>query len=161
MVDEILAGVNCALSKEEMEESGKSFRRQEIRCSKTRSGSCGICDYVAQNQETLGRIKKYLEELPVSEANPETKKWKAALDIVMKDPAQSEQLDACLDLGDLFIALESSGIGTMYTMNAKDSKLLAKPLGQNLLVRPNMPTNDERKYLASDERWSDEGLAKS
>jgi hypothetical protein len=66
----------------------------------------------------------------------------------LTDSNGTEERNPCLKVGDLLIALESVGVGSFYTMNAKESKQLCPVLGQELVIRPMRADSDDVIYRA-------------
>ena len=94
-----------------------------------------------------------MKELPPEKKSTQLKAIETGLEDVLKNPTTAPNLDPCLTVGDLVIALESNGIRTFYTLNSKESQHLCRALDQDLVIRPNDSAKAEITHLHTDSLW--------
>ena len=131
------------------------YKRYDLgptKCSKT-GGACGIGDFFKSRETECKAILARLKELPPEKKSTQLKAIETGLEHVLKNPTTAPNLDPCLSVGDLVIALESNGIRTFYTLNSKESQHLSRALDQDLVIRPNDPAKAEITHLHTDSVW--------
>lgn len=154
MVTNVIEESRCGLSMVGVREV-RPYEKYEVgrrRCSQTPQ-HCGICDFAVLRQEVAVRLVSHLDSLSSTDANPEVKQWLGALRTCLENPRDCRDLDPCLKLGDLFIAMESASVPYMYTMNGKDSQYFCRALNQTLIVRPRNPDHDDIICRPEDPSW--------
>lgn len=138
----IVHGTGCYLSSYPVREK-KAYKRYDLvkkRCSSV-SNLCNVAEFLKEN---IGLCKKIFEKL--SELPEKTKELENACEFLkrfIENPDIVHQLDPCLSVGDLLIAIESQIIPDFYTMNYKESKIFCSILSQKLIVRPNNPNTPD------------------
>jgi hypothetical protein len=153
-VDRLVSDTECACATYPVKET-KPYRRYDFgptECSKT-GGICGIADFLRARRVDAGKILERLQELSDQRKSLELQRIQQFLERVLADPPAAPDLNPCLTVGDLLIALESVGVGTFYTMNSKESQHLCRALNQDLVVRSNDAEKDDRMHLNSDVSW--------
>jgi hypothetical protein len=150
LVDEIRAGAGCGWSRAPLREI-RPYKRYDLggnKCSDARI-DCGICEFVGAHRAELELLREYLRDV----GDESVRVWLLAIETMLGRPEECRGLESCLKLGDLLIALESGDVGVFYTMNGRDSRHLARPLGQTLVVRPRNPERDDIICKQGDEVW--------
>ncbi len=122
------------------------------KCSSCKS--CGISTFARVCAEQFRKIRVHLESVRNPENAGTTDAWIAACKAVVEAPETVAALEPCYRLGDLFIAIESRDVSTFYTLNGKDSMLLAQALEQTLIVRPPQDEKEDQIFLPSERPWS-------
>jgi hypothetical protein len=133
------------------------YKRYDLgptKCSKT-GGTCGITDFLKSRKVECNAILRRLKELAIEKKSKQLQSIERLLEKVLEDPSNAPNLDPCLTVGDLVIALESVGIRTFYTLNSKESQHLCRALNQDLIIRPNDPTKEEHSHLHTDSVWAE------
>jgi len=149
---EVLAS-QCACAQYPVVEKLK-YERYEFgpeQCSKT-GGRCGIADFLVDHKKSLNAILTHLKS--ITKKSSELEQIQGFIENVLANPGNADSYDPCLKVGDLIIALESSGIEAFYTLNRKESLHLSRLLSQDLIIRPKNPTNDDEIFLSkSSHHW--------
>jgi hypothetical protein len=143
-VDQVLTSLECGCNKIPIRVK-KEFASYEFgtdKCSEA-GDRCGILAYLIGRRETLTDIYKYLKSKHASMKTEELLRSEAFLERILIDPSIAQSQNPCLTVGDLLIAIESSGIPTFYTLNQKESQFFCDALGQELIVRPIDPLQDD------------------
>jgi hypothetical protein len=111
----------------------------EDECTKMGKG-CGIWAFLSSRRPTLQLIESTL-----SQEKNLTKELQAILTFIQEFLADSNAVakksNACTEVGDLLIALESSSHKDFFSMNKAESSVLCKALLQKLHVQPANPDN--------------------
>jgi hypothetical protein len=145
---------NCACSIHPIIEK-VPYKRYEFgtdECSKTK-GTCGIVDFLKTRTNELRQVLEKLKSL--EKKSLELQNAENFIEKILEDPSQAEQMDPCLKVGDLIIAIESVGIATFYTLNSKESQHLCRALNQNLIVRRKNPEHEDIICLNDAESWDE------
>jgi predicted nucleic acid-binding protein len=153
-VDHVIRESGCACAKHPVIEK-KPYKSYEFGPSKCSSSGhlCEVVSFLAKNREMVVKIRDRLYTVPEGKRSGEISMSIAFLDRIITDPSVAQELEPCSNVGDLLIALESLGIPTFYTLNAKESQHFCRALGQTLVVRPNNPDVDDVVCSASETSW--------
>lgn len=150
-VGHVISKSQCGCAGQEIRQRGKRYEFGEERCSKI--GKCGVLAFLESVRPEIQRILALLESLPEEDVTIELDRainfGKAFLD----SPERMREHDPCKTVGDLLIALESSGIPVFYTMNGKESQHLCRALDQSLVVRPSNPSKSDIECPSHDAAW--------
>ena len=144
----------CACSTQPVVEREK-YRRYDFgeeRCSKTR-GACGVIDFLQSKRSEMERVLQYLRSIRPDKKTIELQRSESFIMKVVADCSMATNLDPCLSMGDLMIALESMGIPVFYTLNGKESQHLCRALGQSLVVRKKNPEHEDVVCQNTDPEW--------
>jgi hypothetical protein len=136
-VDQVLTSSECGCNKIPIRVK-KEFASYEFgtdKCSEA-GGRCGILAYLISRRDTLDNIYHYLKSINESMKTEEILRSEAFLERILIDPSIAQSQNPCLTVGDLLIAIESSGIPTFYTLNQRESQFFCEALSQELIVRP-------------------------
>ncbi len=134
---------DCACAKIPIREL-KAFEKYEFgtdKCSQT--NNCGIKSFLHSHVHLLTKILEEIRSIQSGKKSSELSKAEAFIEAFLTDADRAQNSDPCLTVGDLLIALESVGVSTFYTMNAKESQHLCRVLEQHLIVRPKHPERDD------------------
>ena len=144
-VDQVLTSLECGCNKIPIRVK-KEFASYEFgtdKCSEA-GDRCGILAYLISRRETLEDIYKYLKNKHNSMKTKEILQSEAFLERILIDPSIAQSQNPCLTVGDLLIAIESSGIPTFYTLESGENpQFFCDALGQELIVRPIDPLKDD------------------
>jgi hypothetical protein len=155
--DAVLPGVDCFLARAPVvteKQRYKKYRLGNIHCSKTKK-QCKIGEALTQILPQCKSLYNFLRSLPSERLTPELEAAIGFLNRIVNGP-ELEKIhdeDACLEVGDLLIAIESASIEDFYTMNYRESQAFCDFFGQNLTIRPNNPTDDEVTHRQSSKPW--------
>ena len=138
----VVVGTGCFLSSYPIKEKKPYVRYDlgETKCSKVHS-LCPVIDYLRENIELCKKLLKRLSSLP--DKTIELEKAYEFLKKFIANPDTTPQMDPCLSVGDLLIALESHTVPDFYTKDKKESPFFCKVLKQNLIIRPNNPEHSD------------------
>ncbi len=153
-VDRVIWDSECSCAKFPVTER-TPYRRYDFgptKCSKA-AGSCGVVDFLFARQTEAQKILDHLRRLSTEAKSGELKRIEDFLSAVFSNSKAATDLDPCLTVGDLLIALESVGITTFYTQNSKESQHLCRVLDQNLIVRSNDASKEDVCHRATDSPW--------
>lgn len=155
--DSVSTGINCYWAWYPVRERTKyrAYDLGDVRCSKAR-GLCQIGTSLEQRRGLCATLFEFLSSLPQERMTSELNNALGFLrNVLNANGFQNVQdTDPCLKVGDLLLALESAGVPEVYTMNYHESQAYCEVLKQNLVVRPNDPSQSEREYLQSDKPWA-------
>ena len=153
-VDEIVPRENCYLAKLPVQEKKRYVSYAiETKCSKT-GGKCPIGNFLQQKKETCLKLFQFLSQLPPERLTTELEKARDLLEKAASNALfAADREEPCLKYGDLLLCLESEGWPAFYTMNYKESQAFADFLGQELVIRPNNPANQEETHRSSAKPW--------
>ena len=104
-------------------------------CSKA-GALCGVAAFLASNKPLLRGIAEGIRTTESSKLTEELRKIGAFIDDLPPGATGVESKDPCKTVGDLLIAIESKSVRTFYTINRKESEVLCRCLGQELIFRP-------------------------
>lgn len=153
-VDKIIQDSDCACSHFPIEEK-IPYQKYEFgpdKCSAS-GGACGVSDFLNNSRQAIDRIQAYLQQLPSDKKSAELRAAESFIEKLLGGSIIVEEMNPCLTVGDLIIALESVGVSDFHTLNSKESQHLCRALGQSLVVRPRNPAHDDIVCLAADETW--------
>ena len=153
-VDYVLWDSGCACSYFPIVEKSQyvAYDFGPDRCSKE-GENCGVVNFVREREVSIREILKHLQAIPESDKSAELKKSEGFIQSVLTDPEQARELDPCLTVGDLVIALESAKVPAMYTLNSRESQHLCRALRQDMVAQSPNYNKDEVVCLAADEEW--------
>ena len=155
-LDSILPGVNCFWARAPIAEKTRYKRYQmgDTRCSKTKK-QCDIGKELTRVLPICRELHEFLVALPADRLTTELKNAREFLDRVVNGSAldQIHDEDACLNFGDLLIAIESASVKQFYTMNYRESQAFCEFFEQTLTVRPNNPAADEVTHTVESKPW--------
>ena len=110
-------------------------------CKRDRK-KCRLDDFFTENRDLFQQIKTAIDALPDKGKSQQLRDFSEVIDEALRDPAILLDYRAgCLRLADAIIAVESSGYGSMFSQNRKESQLLTSVLGQAFYY---LPPNPER-----------------
>jgi hypothetical protein len=155
--DEVLPGVDCFLANTPAvieKQRYKKYQLGNIHCSKTKT-QCRVGEALTRMLPRCKSLHDFLQSLPAERLTPELEAARDFLNRIVNGPSLEKihDEDACLEVGDLLIAIESASIEHFYTMNYRESQAFCDFFGQNLTVRPNDPTHDEITHAHSARPW--------
>lgn len=107
---------------------------------------CGISEFFDAKKAEIANIAEYLRTIPTDSKSSEIDKAEALIDDWMQNAVTLTELSPCLSIGDLVIAIESSGIPIFYTSNIRESKHLTRSLKQNLVILNNNSEEADTGY---------------
>lgn len=144
LVDSVIsiAGLPCAKRGIREVRKYSKYDFGDEKCSRNRE-SCGIVPFLKQREPQLRSILQMIQTLPSADKTDELAEAQDFIEAYFRDPAVATVDEPCVKVGDLLIALESSGIPAFYTMNGKESQHLARVMGQELVVRPRNPKHPD------------------
>lgn len=150
-LDSVVPGTGCYLSNYPIKEKKPYVRYDlgEIKCSKVHK-LCPVVDYLKEKIELCKKILKLLSDLP--NKTVELEKASEFLKEFIANPDNTPQMDPCISVGDLLIALESHKIPNFYTKDKKESPFFCNVLEQNLIIRPNNPEHSDKIVKSSQEK---------
>lgn len=153
-LDEIVPPENCYLARLPVKEKKRYLSYTiETRCSKTR-GKCRVGDFLHQKKEICRKLFEFLNQLPQQRLTGELQNARELLEKIARNTlGAAESEEPCLKYGDLLLCLESEDWPAFYTMNYKESQAFADFLGQDLVIRPNNPANQEEIHCSSARPW--------
>lgn len=154
-LDEIVPQSNCYLARIPVHEKKRYLSYEiETRCSKTK-GKCNVAQFLIEKQDVCRLLAEFLNKLPIERVTRELESGRGFLDkMAANDSVENvPNEEPCLKYGDLLLALESQGCAIFYTMNYRESQAFADFLGQDLVIRPNNPANEEQTFLQSAKPW--------
>jgi hypothetical protein len=143
-VSEVLGDSRCACATQALKRrrNGRSWNLGTDKCSRL-AQDCGIIDFIKSRGSQISVILDHLARLDASHKSEEIKRAEAFLRDVLANPANTPSKEPCLTVGDALLALESAGVETVYTMNAKESQHFCRALSQTMIIRkPNPETDD-------------------
>jgi hypothetical protein len=146
------AGCACARSPIDAKARNKQYDFGKDRCSKA-GGSCRIGEFLIGHRQLIEKILGDLRALPVAEKTAELSKTEAFLVEYLDDLGRSAEGDPCLNVGDLLIALESTGVAAFYTLNHRESVHLCRSVGQTLVYRPVNPERGDVVCPLAEPDW--------
>jgi hypothetical protein len=159
-VGHVIRESGCACAKIPVVEKQR-FKRYEFgphKCSEMQPGQCTIAAFVQARNAEVAQILQHLRNLAIGDEpggkSPELMQTEAFIARVLESSASAHLFDPCYTVGDLLIALESSGIPTFYTINGKESQHLSRTLQQDLVVLKSNPETPEVECLRSDPEWT-------
>ena len=148
--DHVIRDSGCACASYPIVEK-KPYKRYEIgpkKCTEC-DRKCGVERFLAERDVKISEILAVLRSLPTNErvsADGRRTQLGKIEDFINFFQARHEtaaENSPCLTVGDLVIALESGGIPTFYTINAKESQYLCRAMGQTMIVRKTYPVHDD------------------
>jgi len=144
-IDEIVPLQNCYLARLPVQEKRRyASYTIETKCSRTK-GKCPVASFLQQKKETCLRLLAFLDQLPKERLTSELQKARELVEKVANNTLNAaDREEPCLKYGDLLLCLESEGWPAFYTMNYRESQAFADFLGQELLIRPNNPANQDQ-----------------
>jgi hypothetical protein len=122
-------------------------------CSNSK-GKCGINAFLGEHRVELKMLRDKLNLLDATSKTAELRNAETFLNAFLSGQ-NVEAMNPCLTVGDLLIAMESAECKTMYTMNLKESRYLAKFLDQSLLYRPPNDANPEVHCPRENPGWNE------
>ena len=103
----------------------------------------------------MNQILAHLKRIPDTKKPAELRKAETFLEKILQNADQVEEMEPCLTVGDLMIAMESVGIPVFYTLNSKESQHLCRALKQTLVVRQKNSEREDVVCLNTDDAWPD------
>jgi hypothetical protein len=160
------AGCGCGYGEvTSREKPGRRGRRYELgpdHCNSLPAGQCGIVAFLRSSELARSAILAYLAEVPEIDKSKEIIAAEKFLKAIEQDLHAAPDLDPCLSVGDLLVALESASAkaGVVYTMNGTESQHMCRALRQGLIVRPPDPLKaDEVCPAGEPQSWRRYGPA--
>jgi len=156
----VVPDCGCACANHPITEE-KPYQRYDFgptQCTKC-ADRCAVGDFLTNQGELLNEIRAKLDALPTSlklkaDKKPtELGKFAEFLTAYLDRGVDPVEMNPCLTVGDLLIALESRNIPHFYTMNGKESQFFCRWLGQTLIVRRRFPAHEDIVCKAFDEAW--------
>lgn len=126
LVDAVISQPGCRLSYFPI----KMKRTRLKHCS--RVDDCQI-DALFRDNKRAEEVAQYLATVPAESKSSEIQNAEEFLADVSRGTNASE-LNPCLSVGDLTIALESAAVSYFYTFNRRESQHLCPALGQTMIV---------------------------
>ncbi|MGH9937565.1 MAG: hypothetical protein ACREAM_15055, partial [Blastocatellia bacterium] len=143
-VDAVIWDSNCACAHFPVEEK-IPYKRYEFgpdKCIAT-GGSCGIAEFLRLRQQEMSRVLAHLKRIPDAGKSAELRKAETFIEKILENVDKVEEMEPCLTVGDLIIAMESAGVPAFYTLNSVESQHLCRALKQTLVVRPKNPAHED------------------
>jgi hypothetical protein len=159
MVDEVRVDSGCDCARQEIVEK-RPFRRYEMgtdKCSRTKPGRCRIQEFLEQRKQLAGEILNHFQSLPSAKKSKEIQNAEKFLSNILISLEHVKKEDPCLTVGDLLIALESTGMPHFFTMNSVESQHYCRVLGQTMIVRPIDPTKNTIVCDTNNPEWPEFG----
>jgi len=153
-VDAIIWDSGCACAHFPVEEK-VSYKRYEFgpdKCSAT-GGVCGVVDFLKIRRQEMNQILAHLQRIPDAKKSSELQKAENFIGKILENADGAAEMEPCLTVGDLMIALESAGVPVFYTLNSNESQHLCRALKQTLVVRPKNPEHEDLVCLDTDGVW--------
>ncbi len=153
-VSTVIQDSGCACARLPVEEkvSYSTYEFGTDKCSVT-DDACGVADFLNRRQPEVERILAYLNQLPNDKKSGELSLAQEFIEKLQAGTSPAAEMNPCLTVGDLLIALESTDVADFYTLNGKESQHLCRALGQSLAVRPKNPAHEDVVCLATDNAW--------
>ena len=153
-VSQVVEDTNCACAQQPITEK-IPYRQYEFgtdKCGQT-GGVCGVSKFLDDHQSTVEQIQTHLKQLPADKKSAELQATESFIEKTLDEGFEAKELNPCLTVGDLLIALESAAVSDFYTLNSKESQHLCRALRQSLIVRPKNPAHEDVVCQATDETW--------
>jgi hypothetical protein len=159
-IGHIVKDSGCACASHPIVEN-KAYKRYDfgpVECGKCRE-SCGIAEFLSDQEPQLSKVLDAIGYLPANKRRKPDGKLTEMGQIefflikLMREGENPFDMNPCLKVGDLLIALESRIIPDFYTMNWAESQFLCRWMGQNLILRRVYPQHDDIKYLSENSEW--------
>ena len=141
MVDHVIQDSGCSAGSVAIRRVGSRYDFGHDKCS--RHSDCRIRAMLERKADTVAVLAAALSEIPEGSRTAEIQLSLQFLAKVTADTSCSKDCDPCLKVGDVLIAIESFGVPAFFTKNYKESRHLAPPLKQTLIVRPNSEEQDD------------------
>jgi hypothetical protein len=107
---------------------------------KSTSKSCNVDGFFAEERELFLSIKKEIDALEADLLTDQLREFSRLIGAALLDPSVLlDYRDGCSLLADAIIAVDSKGYGNFATQNYKESRVLARALGQQCYYVPNNP----------------------
>jgi hypothetical protein len=159
-IDHVIRDVECACASYPVVEK-KPYKRYEFgpnKCSEC-DRACGVVPFLVAREDKLVEILERLKGLPNGKkvkadgTRTELGKIENFIAAFLASPATAREMNPCLTVGDLLIALESERIPDFYTINAKESQYLCRWMNQTLIVRKTFPVHEDIICDRADLDW--------
>lgn len=158
-VDLVRTDSGCACAQQAVVEKVplRQYEMENEKCSRAKAGACGIRGLFEKRIDLTSKILQYFRAIPPQKKSAEIQKAENFLAKIASDPSKAANEDPCLTVGDLLIALESTGVSHFFTLNSTESQHLCRVLGQTLIVQPVVPDKAEIVCHAENENWPEFG----
>jgi hypothetical protein len=149
-IGHVIREMDCACASYPVVEK-KEYKRYEFgpnSCSEC-DRACGVEPFLAAREDKLVQILGRLRGLPnakkIKEDGKKTELGKIEdfIAAFLASHASAREMNPCLTVGDLLIALESATVPDFYTINAKESQYLCRWFEQTLIVRKPFPGHED------------------
>jgi hypothetical protein len=111
---------------------GKSDRLGPQKCKST--DRCEIDAFIRSRNTNGEEILSFLREKSKFPKTKEIEKAEQTLSRWLKDAVSPSSTNPCLNVGDLIISMESAGVPTFYTQNARESQHFCCVNNQTMIV---------------------------
>ena len=152
-VGHVVRESGCSLAEMPVKKTRSGYDLGKDRCSG--SQDCEVAKFLSKHKSKLEELLTYLSDVEDKAKSDEIRHIEAFIGDVLKNPdSTSVQLhEPCKTVGDLLIALESTGIPSVYTMNGKESQHLCRVMSQDLIVRSTNPDHEDVVCSKGDTNW--------
>lgn len=150
---DVIVGAGCACAEYPITEL-EPYKRYGLGPEKCgECATCGVEPFLALKVEHVKRMLELLRSVPAKRKSEQIQRTEAALAQIAGGGTGVRDMQPCLKLGDLVIAMESADVPVFFTMNGKESQYLARSLGQDLVVRAPNWNRANAHCLASSKEW--------
>ncbi len=153
-VNAVVWDSGCACAHFPVEEK-ISYKRYEFgpdKCSAT-GGMCGIVEFLKLRQSEMSNVLAHLKQIPEAKKSAELQRAENFIGIILENADGAAEMEPCLTVGDLMIAMESADVPVFYTLNSRESQYLCRALKQTLVVRPKNHEREDLMCLNTDSAW--------